>query len=81
MRRPCRDASDEFYKKWFRSEDNKTGCRFIVVDAVNEDSTIGFYSYNGFKPIYNDEVAEKSFFQIDETDILRTRMLYFDLKD
>ena len=25
-----------FIKDWFRHEDNKTGCRFIVVDAYNE---------------------------------------------
>ena len=26
-----------FIKDWFRHEDNKTGCRFIVVDAYNEN--------------------------------------------
>lgn len=70
----------DFIKKWFRSDDNKTGCRFIVVDAVNEPSTIGYYIRNGFNPIYNDESVEKEFFNIDETDSLRTRMMYFDLK-
>lgn len=70
----------DFIKKWFGSQDNKTGCRFIVVDAVNNDSTISFYSYNGFKPIYNDENTEKTFFQIEESESLRTRMLYYDLK-
>ena len=25
----------DFIKGWFRSSDNKTGCRFIVVDAYN----------------------------------------------
>lgn len=70
----------DFIKKWFRSEDNKTGCRFVVVDAVNEPSTIGYYIHNGFKPIYNDESVEKEFFNIEETDSLRTRMMYFDLK-
>lgn len=69
-----------FIKRWFQSEDNKTGCRFIVVDAVNEPPTIGFYSHNGFKPIYEQEQMEKSFFQIEECRVLRTRMMYFDLK-
>lgn len=70
----------DFIKKWFRSEDNKTGCRFIVVDAVNTPSTIGFYTHSRFKPIYIDESFEKDFFNIDSEDCLRTRMMYFDLK-
>ena len=70
----------DFIKKWFRSDDNKTGCRFIVVDAVNSPATIGYYNHNGFKPIYTDEAAERDFFNIDSDDYLRTRMMYFDLK-
>lgn len=27
----------DFIKGWFRSFDNKTGCRFIVVDAYNNE--------------------------------------------
>ena len=69
----------EFIKKWFRSVDNKTGCRFIVVDAVNDVATIGYYKRNGFKFIYEDESAEKEFFNISDS-ALRTRMMYFDLK-
>lgn len=38
----------DFVKDWFRSEDNKTGCRFIVVDAYNNDKTLHFYEKNGF---------------------------------
>lgn len=70
----------DFIKKWFRSEDNKTGCRFIVVDAVNTPYTLGYYRHNGFKPIYVDESSEKDFFNIGSGDALRTRMMYFDLK-
>lgn len=70
----------DFIKKWFRSEDNKTGCRFIVVDAVNNSSTIGYYIHNGFKHIYNDENDERVFFNIGADESLRTRMMYFDLK-
>lgn len=70
----------DFIKKWFRSEDNKTGCRFIVVDAINDRATIGYYIHNGFKPIYNDESVEKEFFGIEDDEVLRTRMMYFDLK-
>ena len=47
--------------------DNKTGCRFITVDAYAD--AIPFYLRNGFVPL-NDE-------DIDEP----TRLLYFDLND
>ncbi len=47
--------------------DNKTGCRFITVDAYA--AAIPFYLRNGFVPL-NDE-------DIDEP----TRLLYFDLND
>ncbi len=33
----------DYIKGWFRSEDNKTGCRFIVVDAYNNTKTLHFY--------------------------------------
>lgn len=70
----------DFIKRWFRSEDNKTGCRFLVVDAVNSLPTIGYYTHNGFKCIYSNESAEKEFFNIAPEQELRTRMMYFDLK-
>lgn len=70
----------DFIKMWFRSEDNKTGCRFIVVDAVNNPATIGYYANNGFRFIYEDEDIEKEFFNISKNESLRTRMMYFDLK-
>lgn len=53
--------------KRFFIADNKTGCRFITVDAYA--AAIPFYLRNGFVPL-NDE---------DATD--PTRVLYFDLSD
>ena len=55
-----------FIKSYF-IEDNKTGCRFITVDAYS--SAIPFYLKNGFEPLTSD----------DENDA--TRLLYFDLND
>ena len=55
-----------FIKCYFTA-DNKTGCRFITVDAYA--AAIPFYLRNGFVPL-NDE-------DIDEP----TRLLYFDLND
>ena len=53
--------------KTFFVKDNKTGCRFITVDAYS--NAISFYKRNGFIPLNDDDKDE------------RTRLLYFDLYD
>ncbi len=55
-----------FMKGWF-TEGNKTGCRFIIVDANNNHATIKFYEKNGFSFLSQKDESEK------------TRLLYFDL--
>lgn len=47
---------------------NKTGCRFVIVDAYNNEDTTNFYKKNGF-----DFLSEK-----DKNR--HTRSMYFDLK-
>lgn len=46
---------------------NKTGCRFITLDAYNKDDTLRFYQKNGFQ-FYHDKDKDKP-----------TRIMYFDL--
>lgn len=70
----------DFVKMWFRSSDNKTGCRFIVVDAYNNDRTIHFYKKNGFKLLYGTELDEREFLELNEDEPLKTRFMFFDLK-
>lgn len=70
----------DFIKDWFRSEENKTGCRFIVVDAYNNPKTLHFYEKNGFKPLYKTEQEERDFFALDNHEPLETRFMFFDLK-
>lgn len=69
----------DFIKDWFISDDNKTGCRFILVDAVNNEHTLKYYERNGFKPLFPHETDEKAFYNISEGSDLRTRMYFFDL--
>ena len=69
-----------FIKDWFRHEDNKTGCRFIVVDAYNEEKVLKYYDKNGFLPLYKTEEIEKQYYDIPQDAPLKTRLLYFDLK-
>lgn len=56
----------DFLKGWF-TIGNKTGCRFLVVDAYNNETITGFYKKNGFKFLTSK----------DEED--NTRLMYFDL--
>lgn len=70
----------DYIKGWFRSEDNKTGCRFIVVDAYNNDQTLHFYEKNGFKPLYKSEQDERAFLELSPEEPLNTRFMFFDLK-
>lgn len=70
----------DFVKDWFRSSDNKTGCRFIVVDAYNNDRTLHFYEKNGFKPLYKTEREERNFLELKPDEPLETRFMFFDLK-
>lgn len=55
----------DFIKSYFLT-DNKTGCRFITVDAYR--AALPFYHKNGFVPLNNDD------------EDASTRLLYFDLK-
>ena len=36
-----------FLKNWFTTE-NKTGCRFLLVDGYNKPEVLSFYESNGF---------------------------------
>ena len=56
----------DYLKFWF-THGNKTGCRFIIVDAYNIPRTIGFYRKNGFDFLVSGDEEDK------------TRLMYFDL--
>ena len=70
----------DYLKDWFRSSDNKTGCRFLVVDAYNNERTLRFYRNNGFKTLYKTEEDERTFLQLTPEEQLETRFMFFDLK-
>lgn len=69
-----------YVKDWFRSSGNKTGCRFIVVDAYNNERTLRFYERNGFKTLYKTEQEERDFLKLNDDEPLETRFMFFDLK-
>lgn len=69
----------EYIKYWFLDPYNKTGCRYILVDAYNSVSTILFYESNGFATVFSSEGQEKEYRHIDKSTPLNTRLMYFDL--
>ena len=58
----------DLIKMWF-TEENKTGCRFIVIDANNSQKVLTFYQKNGFDFLDTHSASP--------TD--RTRLMFFDL--
>ena len=69
-----------FIKSWFIDPLDKTGCRYIVVDAVNNEKVINFYRKNGFEFIFDKIEDEIEYMKLDlEPDYKRTRLMYFDL--
>jgi GNAT superfamily N-acetyltransferase len=56
----------DYLKAWF-TVGNKTGCRFLVVDAYNTPKVVNFYTKNGFVFLHAKDEQEQ------------TRIMYFDL--
>lgn len=69
-----------FIKGWFIEPLNKTGCRYLVVDAANNTKVLDFYKRNGFKFIFNNIGDEIEYMKLDlDPEYKRTRLMYFDL--
>ncbi|MDR1601633.1 MAG: GNAT family N-acetyltransferase [Tannerella sp.] len=68
-----------FVKFWILKEDTKTGCRYLTVDAYNNELTRKYYEANGFKYLFSTERQEKEYIGLPDDKELRTRLMYFDL--
>jgi GNAT superfamily N-acetyltransferase len=75
----------DFIKSWFIDPLNKTGCRYVIVDAVNHQKVFEYYQRNGFKFLFSSDEEEWTFLhnkgQASTTPIepMKTRLMYFDL--
>ncbi len=75
----------DFIKSWFIDPLNKTGCRYVIVDAVNHPKVFEYYQRNGFKFLFSSDEEEWIFLhnngQESTTTVepMRTRLMYFDL--
>lgn len=69
----------DFIKVLFRTN-NRTGCRFLIVDALNRPETLRYYEKNGFHYLIADERLEAKYMGIGMGHLpLNTRLMYFDL--
>jgi len=73
------DQLMDFIKSWFIEGSNKTGCRFIVVDAYNEPGPLRYYEKNGFTYLFSSEEQEREFTGLPQNAEIKTRFMYFDL--
>lgn len=71
------DLNSFFIKAWFVHPLNKTGCRFIVVDALNEAPALSYYEKNSFGYLFSSE--EQEALSTNKSGELKTRLMYFDL--
>lgn len=51
----------DFIKAWFIEPLNKTGCRYVIVDAMNHPKVRKFYENNGFDYIFSSDEEEKNY--------------------
>lgn len=70
----------DFVKSWFIDEENKTGCRFLIVDAYNQEAPLGFYQKNEFQFLFSSEQQEADNLGYNADKLLHTRLMYYDLK-
>lgn len=80
----------DFIKMWFLDKNNKTGCRFAIVDAKNQPYILRFYKRNGFKSLFPREIDEDLYTKPPKNErefeerknnprCLRTRLMFSDL--
>ena len=69
----------EFLKLWLLEKENRTACRFLTVDAYNNEQTLKYYENNGFKYLFSTELQEKQYIGMSDDKELKTRLMYFDL--
>lgn len=65
----------DFIKSWFIDPYNKTGCRYIIVDAVNTEKVLQFYENNGFKYIFASDEEEMDYMSGLYNDSFRNKFL------
>jgi len=77
-----KDLDDFFFHDAAKYEQQllgKTACRYLTVDAYNNEPALKFYEANGFKPLFSSDTQEKEYIGLPIDKELKTRIMYFDL--
>ena len=69
----------QYIRFWFLDPYNKTGCRYVLVDAYNNPATLSFYEANGFATVFSTELQESEYRHLGDGVKLNTRLMYYDL--
>jgi len=67
----------DIIKSWVTLPENVSACRYIAVDALNNERTLSFYEKNGFACLFSSEIQEADNVKVKIP--LKTRYMYFDL--
>lgn len=54
-------------------------CRFLVIDAYNSPTVLGFYSKSGFSTVFSTEEQEREAYKIKTDEELQTRYMFYDM--
>ena len=79
-------------KQWYGSSTISAACRFLMVDAINNESVIAFYQKNKFKLLFSTEQQEDFYVNPPKNEEdrisrlahpvhLNTRLMFYDLLD
>ncbi len=55
-------------------------CRFLLVDAYNNEKTINYYTKNEYQFVFSTEQQERDYYEMPPEKELKTRFMFFDLK-
>ncbi len=71
----------DFIKEYAYRLNHSTACRYLMVDALNEEKVIRYYERNHFSLLYSSEEEERDKMKrkLDENGNLATRLMIFDL--
>lgn len=69
----------DYIKQWLCFSHNKSACRYLIVDAYNNEKVLSYYQRNGFDFVFSSEQQEIDYRAIDAERGTNTRLMYFDL--
>ena len=71
----------DFVADWFTNDDNKSGCRHLIVDAYDNPKLLEFYQSNGLQMFFSTVEQEMEYrnWSVETDGNLRTRLMYKDM--